>query len=177
MHPLLQQLQGGDLRSIGRADQVVADVLENPLLFRVVFEGMFVDDALIRMRCADAVEKITAHHPEYLYPYKTRLISQVVQVEQKEVRWHVVQMMPRLELDREERNRIVEILIAYLDDASKIVKTSAMQALADLAQQDVSLLPRVVPLLRECTRSGSPAMQSRGRKLLLKLQEIENRSR
>jgi hypothetical protein len=44
-----------------------------------------------------------------------------------------------------------------------------MQALADLAQRDAELRPGIVRTLRMLTRTGSPAMRSRGRKLLLRL--------
>jgi hypothetical protein len=115
------------------------------------------------------VEKITAKHPAYLQPYKTELIQQVAKIEQQEVRWHVAQMMPRLKLSNQERAVAVEILLGYLDDQSKIVKTFSMQALADLAEQDAALRSRVIPLLEELTETGSPAMRSRGRKLLEKL--------
>ena len=50
MSQILQKLKGGDLRSIGRADEVVQDILENPALFGEVFEGMFNDDPRVRMR-------------------------------------------------------------------------------------------------------------------------------
>ena len=121
------------------------------------------------MRSADVVEKITASHPEYLQPYKKNLIEQVDRIDQQEVRWHVAQMFSRLELSKEEQTAVVEILLTYLDDQSKIVKTSSMQALADLAEREVELRPQVVELLAELTRTGSPAMKSRGRKLLKKL--------
>jgi len=78
-------------------------------------------------------------------------------------------MIPRLELSEEERAVVVEILLDYLHDKSKIVKTFSMQALADLAEQDASLRCQVIQLLEELTRTGSPAMKSRGRKLLDKL--------
>lgn len=58
--PLLEKLLGGDRRSIGEANEVVGDVLRDPSLFGVVFESLLNDDPLIRMRAADAVEKITA---------------------------------------------------------------------------------------------------------------------
>jgi hypothetical protein len=105
-------------------------------------------------------------HPEYLQPYKEKVIQQVAKIEQQEVRWHVAQMFPRLELSEEERAVAVEILLDYLNDKSKIVKTFSMQALADFAERDASLRPKVMQLLEELTRTGSPAMQSRGRKLL-----------
>jgi len=74
MSDILKKLTGGDRRSIGRVDEVVKEVLADPSLFEAVLVGMLHDDPLIRMRCADAVEKITVSHPEYLWPYKTRLI-------------------------------------------------------------------------------------------------------
>lgn len=170
MNGILKKLAGGDRRSIGRVDEVVAEVLNDPSLFEVVFNGILSDDPITRMRSADAVEKITAKHPEYLQPYKEKLIYQVAEVDQQEVRWHVAQMFPRLELSKEEQAVVVEILLDYLDDKSKIVKTFSMQALADFAQRDASLRRKVIQLLEELTRTGSPAMKSRGRKLLEKLQ-------
>jgi hypothetical protein len=126
------------------------------------------------MRSADAVEKITALHPDYLQPYKNQLIEQVAHVDQQEVRWHVAQMWPRLELSEAEQVRVVEILLGYLNDKSKIVKTFAMQALADLAERDAKLRPQVIKLLAELIETGSPAMKSRGRKLLNRLIKIND---
>lgn len=82
MHEILAKLKGGDLRSIGGADEVVRDILKNPKLFGEVFEGMLSDDPLIRMRSADALEKVSSKHPEYLQPFKDVLINEVSKVEQ-----------------------------------------------------------------------------------------------
>ena len=166
LHDVLKKLAGGDRRSIGRVSEVVAEVLNDPSLFEVVFNGMLSDDPIIRMRSADAVEKITQEHPEYLQPHKEKLIQQVARINQQEVRWHVAQMLPRLELSEEERAVVVEILLDYLNDKSKIVKTFSMQALADFAERDAGLRSQVIQLLEELARTGSPAMRSRGRKLL-----------
>jgi hypothetical protein len=177
MTDLLKELEGGDRRSIGRANEVVAQVLNDPSLFKVVFDGMLSHDPLVRMRCADAVEKITARHPEYLQPHKKKLIQQVAKIDQQEVRWHVAQMFPRLELSQEEQAVVVELLLDYVNDRSKIVKTFSMQALADFAERDAGLRTRVIKLLEELTRTGSPAMKSRGRKLLEKLKQYDATAR
>ncbi len=169
MVELLDMLRGGDRRSIGRSKEVVAAVLANPCLFGVLFGGLFSDDVLIRMRAADALDKITAKHPEYLQPYKKQLIWQVAQSQEQEVRWHVAQMFPRLQANQEERAAMVAILLNYLGDKSKIVKTLAMQALADLAEHDAGLRQMVISVLEEQTSSGSPAMRSRGSKLIQQL--------
>lgn len=169
MSDILDKLKGGDRRSIGRSDEVVAEVLDDTSLFDDLFSGMQHDDPLVRMRSADSVEKITALHPEFLEPYKTTIIEEVAPIDQQEVRWHVAQMVPRLELRGTEVNEVFDILLGYLDDDSKIVKTFSMQALADLSQQHADLIPQVTQILKEQTRTGSPAMKSRGRKLLVML--------
>ena len=48
-----------------------------------------------------------------------------------------------------------------------------MQALADLAEADARLRRRVLPLLTELTHTGTPAMRSRGHKLLARLQRAD----
>jgi hypothetical protein len=121
------------------------------------------------MRCADVVEKVTVQHPEYLVPYKWNLIHEVSKINQKEVRWHVAQLFSRLELTHNDRKEVLIILSDYLEDKSKIVKTFSMQALADIAEQDNGLKPGIMKKLEVLTREGSPAMKSRGRKLLSKL--------
>lgn len=167
---LLQKLAGGDRRSVGRVDEVVADVLADPALFATLFDGMLHPDPLIRIRAADAVEKIAVHRSDLLQTYKNRLIHEVAQVNQQEVRWHVAQLFSRLHLSPDERRTIVAILTDYLTDKSRIVRTFAMQALADIAAQDDALRPAIIAQLEDLTHTGSPAMQSRGRKLLAALQ-------
>ena len=169
MHPTLQKLQEGDRRSIGRSNEVVSEVLSNPRLFRAVFSGLSADDPLIRMRSADAVEKITAQRPEFLRSYKNTLIRELAATDQKEVRWHVAQMLPRLELNEDERKRVFRVLLGYLNDSSSIVRTFAMQALADIGRDSAALLPSVRRRLAELTITGTPAMRARGRKLLTSL--------
>ncbi|MCL4744447.1 MAG: hypothetical protein KJZ83_03425 [Burkholderiaceae bacterium] len=151
-------------------DQVIAD----PVLFAVVFDGMRDADPLVRMRCADAVEKITAAHPEYLAPYKKRVMRLVAVAEQKEVRWHLAQLLSRFEFDAPERRQVVEMLTEYLTDTSRIVKTFAMQALADIAAQDSDLRAPIIERLGKLSRTGSPAMKSRGRKLLARLKQPQS---
>jgi hypothetical protein len=169
MHAILQKLDGTDRRSIGRANEVVNEVLAEPRLFSIVFDGMLHANPVVRMRCADAVEKITRQHPEYLLPYKKKLIRQVAKVEQQEVRWHVAQLFSRLALSRNERRQVHGVLSGFLSDDSKIVRTFAMQALSDIAERDAELRILIIKRLEELTRTGSPAMRSRGRRLLTKL--------
>jgi hypothetical protein len=166
MHDILEKLRGGDRRSIGRSDEVVRLVSHNPCLFSGLFRGMLDPDPIVRMRAADAVEKITSTHKDWLQPYKNDLLGKIARYPQQETRWHVAQMLPRLRMSPHERDTASSILFGYLEDKSSIVRTFSMQGLADLAMEDVRLRKRVIPLLEFLTATGSPAMRSRGRKLL-----------
>lgn len=170
MQPILIKLTGGDRRSIGRSNEVVAEVFSDPGLFDAVFSGLLSNSPLLRMRAADAIEKITIRHPEYLQPYKTQLLEHVALIDQKEVRWHVAQMVSRVEWSPRERQRVVSVLMEYLCDASSIVKTCAMQALADLARQAPELRANVLVILQDLTAHGTPAMKARGRRLLVEME-------
>lgn len=167
---ILTDLGGGDLRSKGCSDQIASRVIENPLLFRELFAGMHSGDSpVVRLRAADAIEKVTRLHPEYLRPYKRTLMAKIANTDEPGVRWHVAQLLPRLNLTRKDLPRALAILQAYINDPSRIVATFAMQALSDLATQFPHLLPEVLPELRQHTKFGSPAMRARGRKLLAEL--------
>jgi hypothetical protein len=171
VHPLVAKLQGTDRRSIGRSEEVVGDVLADPGQFRVVFDAILVPDPVVRMRAADAVEKITRRRPYLLVGLEDRVLTEVAATSQQEVRWHVAQLLPRLALTPPQRAKAITILRGFVDDDSRIVRTCAMQALADLAGHDEQLRRRVRPLLAELTRTGTPAMRSRCRKLLARLEQ------
>jgi hypothetical protein len=166
---ILQKLAGSDRRSTGRADEVTEEIAGNAQLFEVVFNAMQCGDPVLRMRAADAAEKTSRLRPELLAPYKEQLLNEIAGIDQQEVRWHVAQMIPRLELDAAERERAIAILESYLDDESKIVQVNALQALADLSEGDEQLQRRFFPILTEYAEQGSPALKARVRKLLKKI--------
>jgi hypothetical protein len=155
---------------IGRSEEVAAMVSKDPKLFPELIAGLWSEDPLIRMRAADATEKLTRNRRELLQPYKGELLGLMVETEQQELRWHLAAMVPRLQLDTKQRNLVTSLLIGYLEDRSSIVKTFALQGLAELAEDDASIRPEVMEILRAATRSGTAAMKARGRKLLIRLE-------
>lgn len=169
MHPILNKLAGSDRRSIGRADEAIEGAPHTGSLRCSVPRDAIQRDPVIRMRAADVVEKVTQEQPELLEPYRDILLNDVARIEQQEVRWHVAQMLPRLEWSESARADVIELLLDYLADASRIVVTSAMQALAEFAERDPALRLQVAPILDELTRTGSPAMRARGRRSLERL--------
>ena len=84
----------------------------------------------------------------------------------------MAQILPRLELSDDEVQIAVEILKGYLDDNSLIVRTFTMDALAGFVERDPEMHPWVLVLIEEMVEDGSPAMKSRGRKLLSRLKKL-----
>lgn len=166
MNPLLKRLTGGDRRSMGQSLEVAADVLANPLLFPKLFIGMSDPDPIVRMRAADAVEKVTVHNPRLLKPLRKKLLALASAIDQQEVRWHSALLFSRVEWSRPERVKIVAILQSYLTDKSSIVRTSAMQALGDIAVVDKKLRTSITKQLTQLTELGTPAMKTRGKRIL-----------
>lgn len=167
---LIARLAVGDRRTTGASAHITQAILENPTLFDDVFDAMWQsDDAGVRMRAANVCETVSRTRPDLLQPRKRDLFKRVAPIPQQEIRWHVCQMLPRLKLTRKERIRANEIVRGYLDDKSSIVRTFALQAMADFAQQDTALLPETIALLQSFAETGTPAMRSRGKKLLQEL--------
>ena len=166
MGQIAKLLAAGDRRTKGKSEIVVKQVLADPGKFGEVMRALRAADPGTRMRAADAAEKISRVHPEWLQRYRKLLLKQIARSSQQEVQWHVAQMLPRLSLTRAERKKVFALLLTYLDQPSRIVRTFAMQALADIALQDQSYNVVVRGLLERLTTRGSPAMKARGRKLL-----------
>jgi hypothetical protein len=171
---ILTLLAGGDRRSTGRADQVAAQVTRDLTLFAELIAGLWAEDPIVRMRAADAAEKITRTHRELLQPYKKELLGLMSEAGQQELRWHLAVMVPRLALTTKERQIVFSALMNYLEDRSSIVKTFALQGLADLAQHDSSIRATVVEILRDGARKGTAAMKARSRKLLVRLENRDD---
>lgn len=172
MTTLLSKLKGGDRRSIGNVSAVVAAVGKKPDLFKDLAGGLYDPDPIVRMRAADAMEKCSADDPRLLQPFKSALVGLAQHTLQQELRWHLAQMIPRLDLTSGETETVIDIFIDYLTDDSKIVVTCAMQALTDLAVKNKTVSTRVLSALEKLTRTGSPAIKARGKKLLPKLKKL-----
>lgn len=145
---------------------------KNRSLFPELIKAWWSEDPLVRMRAADATEKVARKIPDLLRPYKKELLGLMAEAKEPELRWHLAVMVPKLPLNTQERQLATSMLNSYLEDGSSIVKTFALQGLADLTVDDPSNRPGVIELLRQATRIGTPAMKARSRKLLRHLERI-----
>ncbi len=170
MSQILQKLSGGDLRSIGRANEVTREVEIDESLFVELFNGIDEVDPVIRMRAADVIEKVTQKKPELLLGFTHKVISIMESSLQQEVCWHMAQIAPRLTCKEDEESKIINILKKYLLHKSKIVRVSAMESLVYFAERNNSIFDEILAIIQNQIDTGSPAVKSRGRKLLQRLE-------
>src|SRR5215469_5592624 len=108
-------LSGGDRRSIGKSNTLVARLERQPELLPELVRHMWDRDPIIAMRAADALEKLTRRKTELLQRFKKELLGLAEETRQQELRWHLAALLPRLHLTSSELRRAMEILTQYLE--------------------------------------------------------------
>jgi hypothetical protein len=104
---VLDKLRGGDLRSIGRSNEIVADIEEDSSIIEKVFPGLYNCDPVVKARSADVIEKATRNRPELLLNHKKQIILILQNEMQQEVCWHIAQIIPRLKYKPKEEKKIL----------------------------------------------------------------------
>ncbi len=165
-------LSGGDPRSLGRAEDAVAQVLERPERFDRLFECVLAPDEIVRMRAADALEKVLRSRPELALPYRERLLAEIASIPQPSVQWHLAQILARVELTAEQRTRAIALLWRNLDDYDDwIVVNLTLEALAHFAREDPALRAQLIPILRRARGSDWRSIAKRATRLLAQLED------
>jgi hypothetical protein len=130
-------LSGGNPRSLGNTVRVVDLVLRHPDRIDELCGCPFSDDEIVRMRAADALEKICRQRPELLQPYAPRLLNDVSRIQQPSVQWHLAQMLTEVMLTETQRREAVSILRRNLSTFDDWILTNiTIQALAEFARQE-----------------------------------------
>ena len=168
-----QLAEGRHALDSGRVSQVAAIIRAHPRRAARLIELLWDDDPGVASRAADALER-ASHAPSpalrrILGDYQEALIGLLPEARYTKLRWNLAFIIPRLPLTVAEARRVAATLQTYLEDRSSIVKTAALQGLADLTRHDPASLPAVLDLLRIHGRSGTPAMRARSRHLLKRL--------
>ncbi len=171
MSKILEKLRGDDLRSIGPIDEVIAEVGDDQTRFDELFKGVFHNEPGIRMRAADGIQKIIVKFPRLLQKHKSRLIENLDDFEQSQVRWHIPLLFGALQLDSSEIPQIVDTLQRWfsVEKKSQIVKVNCLQGLADVVLHHNLDREWLADFIENAMETGSASVRARGRKLLKKL--------
>jgi hypothetical protein len=166
---ILKKLEGGDPNATFPVLIVSEEVEANPALLDDIFKGAVSPDPLVKRRSAQVIGRVAWHHPDYLIPYNTRLIEVLSKAKERQYRRNLIMLFPRLHLTVAEKERTNEVLRGFLNDKNVTVIIAAFEAMIELAGDDPAKQVKLLPMLDEMARTGSPAVRSRARKAQEKL--------
>lgn len=159
-------LKGGDLRSIGRANEIVLQVKDQKA-FDELFQCLSLPDRKVVMRAANAIEKITIKNPELLEKHKTAILTLCKNAREIELKWHLALIVSRLNLTNKELKNAWDLLRRWATEGkeSKIVKVNAIQGLYDLLQQYPGLSDEFNSIVSEISKENIASLNARIRKI------------
>lgn len=162
-------LSGGDLRSDGASDEVAQVILHNPEMLPDLIASLDAEDAAVRGRAADSIEKVGRILPEAVVPHLDRLITALTEDEVPMVRWHLAMVLGHLVMYEDRADLIETALLERLEDDSVFVVSWAIASLCILAFQYPARLPRIASAIVPFEESSSAALRTRARKAMAAL--------
>lgn len=157
-----------DRRSIGNVNEIIQSI-QTQQEFDNLFKNLLSHERIIAMRSADAVEKLTRKNHVWLESHKPVLLELLHSTVDKELQWHVAQLVTRVDLTDKELYVVWDKLAYWMlnKNESKIVRVNSLQALYDLSRDNPTLRLALTHLLDSVRHENIPSLDSRIRKLQL----------
>ena len=126
---------GGKSNSLGRAHEVIEAVLADQSRLNELYDCLADNDAWVRMRAADSIEKICRVHPDWLLPFIDRFESELSMTKQPSIQWHFVQIYSEVDLTSKQRKFAIGWIKKLLSqaDVDWIVASNGIKTLAKFA--------------------------------------------
>lgn len=165
-------LIGGHANSLGQTNEVITLVLQDKTLLAELYECMSNDDAWVRMRAADAFEKVCREHPDWIEPYVDKLQSQLSGADQQaSIKWHIAQIYPQITLTTKQK----EFALAWLKsqvattNIDWIVAANCLKSLLFFTKQGDVPQTELVELLHIQQTHSSKSVVKKATKILAEL--------
>jgi predicted thioredoxin/glutaredoxin len=161
-------LIGGDLRSIGDSSKIIK-LINNQNDFDLLFGFINSDDRLIVMRAADVIEKITRNKKKYLDKHKNNIIRLLEKATNKELKWHLAQIVSRLNLTSKDSYKVFSILKKWILDKneSRIVRVDALQSISEISKIDPTIKQELNQIICQIKTENIPSLNARIKKINL----------
>lgn len=162
---------GGHANSLGRVNEVIDLVLRDKSRLNELYDCLFNKDAWVRMRAADALEKICRQHPDWLLPYVDKIQDELAASTQPSIQWHLAQIYSQVDLTSEQKRLAAHWLKRLLStkDVDWIVAANAMDTLVQFTRDGSFPVAEIIPLLKVQQTHKSNTVIKRADKLLAEL--------
>jgi len=161
----------GKSNSLGRASEVIELVLSDKSRLDELFSCLFDEDAWVRMRGADALEKICRQHPDWLLPYIDKFQAELASNAQPSLQWHLAQIYAQVNLSSDQKRSAINWLKHLLSstDVDWIVAANAMETLVQFTKDGSVPKKNAVTLLKLQQKHKSNSVIRKANKLLAEL--------
>jgi hypothetical protein len=129
----------------------------------VLFHFLFHKNRLVVMRSADAIEKITVGNLHYLEKHRKEVLDLCRKAKNKELKWHLALLIPRLQLEIKEFDKAFDTLTSWAADKtnSRIVRVNSIQGLFEMTKDEPDRINSFVRLLAELEKENIPSINAR----------------
>ena len=162
---------GGKANSLGRVEDVLAIVLQDQDRLEELYLCLFEDNAWLRMRAADALEKVCREHPTWLEPYIDRLAHDFSADTQPSIQWHMAQIYREVALTTKQKQMAALWLkqLVSTTDVDWIVAANALSTLVVFTKRGDFPKTDMITLLKTQQKHKSNSVVRRATKLLAEL--------
>ncbi|HSD56011.1 MAG TPA: hypothetical protein VLA92_02560 [Candidatus Saccharimonadales bacterium] len=159
---------GGKANSLGRVNEVIEVVLQDRSRLAELYACLFDENAWIRMRAADALEKICRQYPDWIQPYVDEFFEELATSTQPSIQWHLAQMYREVDLTAKQKHTVIAWLKHLLSttDVDWIVSANAMDTLVKFTKDGSVLEAEAVSLIKLQQKHKSKSVVRRADKLL-----------
>lgn len=162
---------GGKSNSLGRANEVLTTVLNDASKLNELYLCVLHEDAWVRMRAIDTLEKLCRVHPQWLEPYVDRLLHEVAAIDQASIQWHLAELFREIDLAPQQRRQAIAIMKRNIasNSADWIVASNTMDTLAQFVMDGMLPVAELIPLLELQQSHHSNAVVKRATRILNQL--------
>jgi hypothetical protein len=165
-------LTGGHPNSLGRTEEVVALVLNDPTRFDELFDCYESEDDVVRLRVSNAMKRIEPERRDLIMAYLDRFILEIGALDQASAQWTLAQLFQRIADDMSNLQRAGALAIMKRNLAGHpdwIVLNMTMATLTEWALSDEALREWLRPHLERLTSETRKSVAARARKMLAQL--------
>jgi len=159
---------------LARARAVAAEIDGSARELKALVGVLFGDDVELRKRAADVARRVTDRDASALRIYADELAGLLAElpVEESRTRWHMGLVVSRVAHTREQRLRAGRLMLLMAEEESNVVRCSAMEGIALLAVEEVSLRGDAEEMIERFLWDGTAAMKCRARAAKRRLEKV-----
>jgi len=159
---------GGKSNSLGRSAEVLADVLVDAARLPELYTCISDEDAWVRMRVIDTLEKVLRVYPDWSKPFVEDMVYNLTLIQQPSIQWHLAQIFRVITLTKNQKDAVLHWLSGLLTDTSVdwIVAANTMETLVQFTNDGEFEKKEMIELLNTQLHHKSKSVVKRARKHL-----------